>query len=302
MFERILMMTDLTDTSRRAFAPVADLARRQKGTRVILAHAVVGSTEQYFLDALIRAQIDAKARKKARAGLDEMAAELGAMGVDVEAVLEVGSPFNVVPALVQRYEAQLVVLPTHSQHSLVRRISNSVTARAIRDHVVPVLTINENFDPKNWAGFGPIVHPVDFGDQQRSGLLTAEDFAAATQSDLKLVHVLRPLNLASIYDDDERELARIVEQSEEDLHTRVETGMAEVLSKLTRVNGQASVLTHNNAGEGIVDYLNSIDAGLAVLPALGRDAVHTQLMGSVAEHVIRYASCPVLVYDRPLFG
>mgnify|MGYP002630278755 CR=1 FL=1 len=302
MFERILMMTDLTDTSRRAFAPVADLARRQKGTRVVLAHAVVGSTEQYFLDSLIRAQIDAKARAKARTGLDEIAAELSAMGVDVEPVLEIGSPFNVVPDLVQRYNAQLVVLPTHSQHSLVRRISNSVTARTIRDHVVPVLTINDHFDPKTWAGFGPIVHPVDFGDQQRSGLLTAEDFAAATQTELQLVHVLRPMNLASIYDDDERELARIVEQSADDLHGRVEAGMAEVLARLTRVKGQSRVLTHNNAGVGIVDYLSTVGAGLAVLPALGRDAVHTQLMGSVAEHVIRYAPCPVLVYDRPLFA
>lgn len=301
MFDRILMMTDLTDTTRRAFGPVVDLAKRRKGSRVYLAHSVMGSTEQYFLDQVVRDQIDAKARKKAYIPLQDMAAELSALGVDVEPVLEVGSPFNVLPDLVKRYDVELVVLPTRSEHSLVRRISNSVTARAIRDHVVPVLTINDHFEPENWSGFGPVVHPVAFGKKQRSGLVTAEDMAVATRSSLQVIHVLQPLNLASIYDDDARELARVVEQSQDALLSRVEKGIAGVLSKVTRVTGETHVLTHNNPGEGIVAHLHTSGAGLSVLPALGRDAVHTQLMGSVAEHVIRYAPCPVLIFDRPLF-
>ncbi|MCO4762690.1 MAG: universal stress protein [Myxococcales bacterium] len=300
MFERIVMMTDLTDTSRRAFAPVAALAKRQRGTRVILVHAVVGSTEQYFLDEMIRKRIDANARKKVVERMQEMAADLGKHGVDVEPVVEVGSPFNVLPDVVQRYDADLVVLPTRTEHSLLRRISNSVTARAIRDHVVPVLTINDHFDPEKWSGFGPVVHPVDFGDQQRSGLKTAEDMAAATDSTIELVHVLRPINIASNYDDDARELARIIDKSQDDLQSRVEGGLAEVLGNVTKVKGECRVLRNDNAGVGIVDHLAACGAGLAVLPALGRDTVHTQLMGSVAEHVIRYAPCPVLVYDRPL--
>lgn len=301
MFERIVMMTDLTDTSRRAFAPIAALAKRQNGMRVILVHSVVGSTERYFLDATIRKEIDDHARKRAQGPLEDLAEDLAELGVDVEAVLAVGSPFNVLPAIVKKYDAQLVVLPTRTQHSLVRRISNSVTARTIRDHVVPVLTINDHFDPESWSGFGPVVHPVAFGDSQRSGLITAEDMAAATESKLDLLHVLQPLNLASVYDDDERELARVIEQAAKDLKTKVEAGLADVLSKVTRVKGETHVVEHDNAGEGIVDYLTANHAGLVVLPALGRDAVHTQLMGSVAEHVIRHAPCPVLVYDQPLF-
>ena len=301
MFERIVMMTDLTETSRRAFAPIAELAKRQKGMRVILAHSVVGSTERYFLDATIRKEIDDHARKRAQGPLEEMADALCKMGVNVEPVLAVGSPFNVLPALVKRYDAQLVVLPTRTQHSLVRRISNSVTARTIREHVVPVLTINDHFDPTTWRGFGPVVHPVAFGDQQRSGLVTAEDMAAATESEIELVHVLQPLSLASVYDDDERELARVIAQAEDDLRTKVEAGLADVLSKVTRVKGETHVVSHDNPGEGIVDYLSEQKSGLVVLPALGRDAVHTQLMGSVAEHVIRHSPCPVLVYDQALF-
>ncbi len=300
MFDRIVLITDLSDVTRKAFAPVADLAKRRKGVRVVLLHAVVGSTEQYFLDDAIRAKIDEKARAKAREPLDDMARDLAKLGVDVEPVLEVGSPFNVLPEVVNRYEAQLVIIPTHGHHSLLRRVSNSVTARAIRDHVVPVLIVNEHFDADAWSGFGPVTHPVDFGKEQRSGLRTAEDFAFATGGALRLVHVLRPLNLASIYDEDERELRHVIQSSQEAQLTQVEAALADVLSGVERVTGESAVIVGEAAGQAICEDLAASGAGSVVLPALGRDSVRTQLMGSVAEHVILHAPCPVLVFDGPL--
>ena len=41
-------------------------------------------------------------------------------------------------------------------------------------------------------------------------------------------------------------------------------------------------------------YADSQNADLIVLPSLGSDAVRNTLLGSVAEHMIKNARCPVL--------
>ena len=45
----------------------------------------------------------------------------------------------------------------------------------------------------------------------------------------------------------------------------------------------------------IVEYARSINADVIVVGTHGRDGVSRLLMGSVAEHVVRHAPCPVLV-------
>jgi nucleotide-binding universal stress UspA family protein len=45
----------------------------------------------------------------------------------------------------------------------------------------------------------------------------------------------------------------------------------------------------------IVEYARSIHADVIVIGTHGRDGVSRLLMGSVAEHVVRHAPCPVLV-------
>lgn len=45
----------------------------------------------------------------------------------------------------------------------------------------------------------------------------------------------------------------------------------------------------------IVQYARSIGAGVIDVGTHGREGVSRLLMGSVAEHVVRHAPCPVLV-------
>ncbi|MEB3359096.1 MAG: universal stress protein [Synechococcales bacterium] len=45
----------------------------------------------------------------------------------------------------------------------------------------------------------------------------------------------------------------------------------------------------------IIDYAKSYDINLIVVPSHGRTGLNRFLMGSVAERVVRFAHCPVLV-------
>ncbi len=303
MFQRILVLSDLTDTTSFAYGPIVSLAKRSPGVRVILGHAVVGTTEQFFLDAALKERIDRKALDNARPKLEALAADLHAMGVDVEPVLEVGSPYNVIFQLAERYNVDLIVVPTRHQHSVVRRISNSVTARAIRAHALPVMTMNQLFGEHSasFKGFGTVLHPVDFGHGQRDGLHAAEDFAADMKARLHLVHVLRKFDVDAVLEDDPESRAAAMEGLEH-MHTLAEGRLADVCSRVKGVGAESHVVRAESAGEGIVEVARAIGASCIILPALGRDKVHTQLMGSTAEYVISHAPCPVLFHDGRLQG
>lgn len=299
MFRSILLLSDLTETTTFAFAPVAALAKQHSGVRVVLAHAVVGSTEQFFLDDAIRTRIDKRAMDKARPQLEELGARLHAMGVDVEIAIEIGSPYNVLFQLAERYKADCIVVPTKHQHSVVRRVSNSVTARAIRAHALPVMTMNQHFGAQAGAfsGFGTVLHPVDFGPGQRDGVKAAAEFAGGVGAKLELLHVIRPFHLDDLLEGEDEADASAARAGVEAMHTRAEQGLADVLSRVSGVAAEARVLSADAPGEGICAHAAAIGASCIVLPALGRDKVRTQLMGSVAEYLIAHAPCPVLFHD-----
>jgi nucleotide-binding universal stress UspA family protein len=48
----------------------------------------------------------------------------------------------------------------------------------------------------------------------------------------------------------------------------------------------------------ILDYADDNEIQLIVIPSHGRQGLERFLMGSVAERVVRYAACPVLVLRR----
>ncbi len=50
--------------------------------------------------------------------------------------------------------------------------------------------------------------------------------------------------------------------------------------------------------EKIIDYANTNDINLIVIPSHGRTGISRFLLGSVAERVVRFAHCPVLVLRR----
>jgi nucleotide-binding universal stress UspA family protein len=58
-------------------------------------------------------------------------------------------------------------------------------------------------------------------------------------------------------------------------------------------------LEEGNAPTVIVDVAKEIQAGLIVMGTHGRTGLGRLLMGSVAEHVLRQASCPVLTVKVP---
>ena len=298
MFDRIMLLSDLSDTIRFAYKPLDRLITR--GSRVVLYHAVAGATDRFYLPETMQAQINKAARLKALDALGTYKQELEARGLEVEAVVDLGSTYNELPAAMERYDVDLVVIPTKSQHSIVRGISNSVTARAIRTHAAPVLLINEAFAERadEWKGFNKLMHPVAFGDNHAHSVDAAESLAAMFGSDLHLVHAMRSLELEDFYTDVPEELGWSFQQDE--ILKRATESLQARADAITSVNVQVDVFETEGVASGLCQYALDHGLGGIVLPGVGQDRTRQMILGSVAEQVIRNAPCPVFVCERPV--
>ncbi len=138
-----------------------------------------------------------------------------------------------------------------------------------------------------------IIVPTDFSKLSFSALEYARDLAERMNATIHLIYVLEktPPFLA----------IRSLDVSEEDVMKHMEEEaykqLFETASKF-KVDSNVDiieVLRKGNDYEEIVNYSKEINCDLIVIATHGRTGVLHTLLGSVAEKVIRYAKCPVLV-------
>jgi universal stress protein A len=134
-----------------------------------------------------------------------------------------------------------------------------------------------------------ILLPFDFSDTAERALDWAVDFQRVTGAPaLHLVYVIssRPFGTSDVSLEmllpNESEIAQLEGTMTETAHRRDATATAAVVSRTGSV------------GDIILDVAESHGADLIVMGSHGRTGVKRLLLGSVAEHVLRHAKCPVV--------
>jgi len=130
----------------------------------------------------------------------------------------------------------------------------------------------------------------DFGETSQKALAYGRNLTHAFGGRLHVLHVadVIPMTASQFYPDhpgDPEMRAESLALSQ--LHAVVPDSDAELA---VRISGSPAV--------AIVQYARSIGADAIVVGTHGREGVSRLLMGSVAEHVVRHAPCPVLVVRR----
>ena len=74
--------------------------------------------------------------------------------------------------------------------------------------------------------------------------------------------------------------------------------LSQLRTVVTDAEAELAVRISGSPAVAIIQYARSIGADVIVVGTHGRNAVSRLLMGSVAEHVVRHAPCPVLVVRR----
>ena len=132
--------------------------------------------------------------------------------------------------------------------------------------------------------------PIDFSDCSKKALQYAIPLAREYGSEILLLHVV-PINYAS-------------SEFTSAGYTSIESGMREVgeekLSQLISSELRETVTIESAVHIGmpapeIIETARKLPADLIIISTHGHTGLKHVLLGSVAEHVVRQAPCPVLV-------
>ena len=143
-----------------------------------------------------------------------------------------------------------------------------------------------------------ILVATDFSDGARLGLEKAAQLARAVDAKVTVCHVLDPSPMAPVGAKGAKaaaiEHAKDVEAA---IHEALREVVAEHFAGLERA--KTALIMSPNAALGLCHYAEKEGADLIVLSTHGRTGLSHLLIGSVAERVVRHASCPVLTVRVP---
>jgi nucleotide-binding universal stress UspA family protein len=140
-----------------------------------------------------------------------------------------------------------------------------------------------------WLPKKLVLVPYDFSDDARSAIDTALQLVASP-GDVRVVHAMQdlsPLEMGEMWgtvDDQVRREHALRAMREKISGSRYENVMLDVV--------------FGDPGHAITNYASDAGADLIVLPSHGRTGIGRLLIGSVAERIVRYAHCPVLVLRK----
>ena len=137
-----------------------------------------------------------------------------------------------------------------------------------------------------------ILSPIDFSDSSHGALDVAADFATRFGAELLLVHVQPAIS------DLPASVSMLKEGAyDESLASASEKRLTELAAKLAQKNVKArtEIGTANDVGMELVRSAEHNHADLIIIATHGMTGWHKIAFGSVAEKVVKLASCPVLV-------
>ncbi len=141
---------------------------------------------------------------------------------------------------------------------------------------------------------------TDFSPASMLAVDAAAKLASAFGAKVTLAHVFDPAPLAPAPASQLTTAEQLlVEQSyEQRLHEELERVRDEKLDALDDV--KVALILGKNAAESLCRYAEKEQIDLIVIATHGRTGLARMLIGSVAERVVRHASCPVLTLRSQL--
>lgn len=137
-----------------------------------------------------------------------------------------------------------------------------------------------------WFANRKILVPIDFSDESLKAVDVALDLSPAAES-VTVIHVAVKYGMIAPE-------AAWIDIGEESRRESLTHSFREQFAA-PKYNGMKFEVLFGDPGHEIAQFARQVDAGLIVIPSTGRTGLTHLLIGSVAERVVRFAHCPVLV-------
>jgi len=204
-----------------------------------------------------------------------------------------GRPYQEIVELAREIDADLIVLATRGHTGLKRILLGSTAERVVRLAPCPILVVRQR-RRKSFA-IAKILAPVDFSECSMAGAMYAAFLGKAFGAKLCLLHVVQP-PAPILMDRVSVDLSSI--DSLNLKNARLDMEAFGKLDFLRDIKCAMEVRTGYPVDQ-ICSETKQNDVDLVVISTHGRTGFNRMLLGSVAEHVVRYAECPVMVVLSP---
>ncbi len=190
-FKNILLATDFSDASEKAFNYAIAIARLH-GSKLYLVHVISPDST-----SIIPPPPSDWMRHEGEREMESLARRSELKLIAHEAVLRTGSVWSVLSAVIHQQNIDLVVLGTHGRGGLKKLVLGSVAEEVVRRVGCPVITVGPHIDlPLGEVGeFHRILYATDFHPASAKALEYALLLANQSQANLILLHVMPPAAL-----------------------------------------------------------------------------------------------------------
>ncbi|WP_447980654.1 universal stress protein [Candidatus Nitrospira bockiana] len=298
LIQRLLLPTDFSPCAQRAEAYAVLLARRYRASIEVL-HVLElspGLDPEYPVNMLYLEELKKQADRHAAAAVRRLTASVRAAGHQ-----RVGLPSTAIVGAAGDLGIDLIVMGTHGRTGLEHVLLGSTAERVVGTAPCPVLTVRGPTSPADARPDAPadiarILLPVDFSDCSLDALEYGVQIAQRLGARVMVLHVLEPVAYGLDFT-----LGHAAAQQA--LRARVE---AELRRLEEAIRSKGVPIEHRIKGglpaDSILESAQESDADLIVMGTHGRRGLSHVLKGSVAEAVLRRASCPVLTVKSPKFA
>jgi nucleotide-binding universal stress UspA family protein len=234
-----------------------------------------------------------EAKERVAGELDALAHKYGLSAARCH-VLSGTPAFNEICGLAGEARADLIVMPTHGRTGLEHMFLGSTAERTVRHSPCPVFVMRQPGDglSEKKAGYKKILVPVDFSDCSREGLRYAIRFAGRFGAKLIALHVigLPYAYISNLYGVSQPPL--LAGEARKGAVRRMQKFLQAI--EFGGVKVQTAITTGSPVPE-ICSFAAKKDVNLIITSTHGLSGLKHVSTGSVAEQVVRHASCPVLV-------
>ena len=290
--QRILVPLDGSSLAERALPAALALARAFSTTTPCELHLLrVVPPIMVALEPTLYTETIQLGEQEAASYLAAAALEYGDDSVPITTSALTGSVAETIIHYAQENDVDLIVISSHGRSGISRWVYGSITEKVLHQACCATLIIREQVEQV--AGqFQKILVCLDGSDLAAQILDTALAIAHCTQADVVLLRVVEPASL--LFD---METADQVQENVNALEKdAAEAYLNQLMQQLPQTNGRLSAhILYGSPADTIINFAQEQQVDLIAISSHGRSGISRWVYGSVAEKVMRGATCATLI-------
>lgn len=307
LYAKILVTTDFSADSWAAF-PYARSEAEIGSSQVILLHALSGLDagmpfREYLPPITAIEEIKERAQEIAKQKLEAIGREhFPDLSVRTEVLAGSGNVGDQVSEYSKQQSVGLIVLARHGYGALTRAVLGSVAERILRRSPCPILVAPPTPSISSAAGqarWRRVLFATDFSTSAAGAMPFARYEALRCGAQLTVVHTIQGLFAPELLYSPGNPPIADAAGIQARYRKGVEHRLDEVVRQMDARNCDCKLLDKSlSTSQSILTFADEIKADLIVVGSRGAgQGFH--VLGSVAERILRHASCPVLLIPNP---